>query len=131
MILVDTSVWVELVSKKRLRAVPEEDLLRFVTCGPIVQEVLQGLRPGPQSDAFRAAFLALPVLSDPVPLGLYLSAGEIYQQGRRKGMTIRSSVDCLIAAVAIGNGVPVLHRDRDFGAIARYTKLEVVQLGWL
>jgi predicted nucleic acid-binding protein len=34
-------------------------------------------------------------------------------------------VDCLIAAIAIENGVPIWHRDRDFGAIARYTGLRV------
>ena len=131
MILVDTSIWIELLSTKRVRAIPEEDLLRFATCGPIVQEVLQGLRPGPQSNVFHKAFLALPVLSDPIPLRLFLFAGEIYQQGRKKGITIRSSVDCLIAAVAIDNGVPVCHRDRDFSAIARYTGLEIVQPAWL
>jgi predicted nucleic acid-binding protein len=127
MMLVDTSVWIELLSKKPRPAIEERDLLGFVTCGPIVQEVLQGLRPGPLSDAFHEAFLSIPVLSDPTPLGLFISAAEIYQQGRRKGFTIRSSVDCLIAAIAIENGVPVWHRDRDFGAIARYTRLEVAQ----
>jgi predicted nucleic acid-binding protein len=92
----------------------------------VVQEVLQGLRPGPESDAFRESFLAIPVLSDPIPLALFLSAADIYRQGRRRGLTIRSSVDCLIAAIAIENRVPVWHRDRDFTAIARYTALETV-----
>ena len=92
-----------------------------------MQEVLQGLTPGLQSDAFRRAFLAIPTISDPVPLSLFVSAAEIYRQGRRRGITIRSSVDCLIAAIAIDNGVPVWHRDRDFAAIARYTGLEVVR----
>ena len=80
-----------------------------------------------QSDAFRAAFLAIPVLSDPIPLGLFVSAAEIYRQGRRRGITIRSSTDCLIAAIAIDHGIPVWHRDRDFGAIAQYTQLETVR----
>jgi predicted nucleic acid-binding protein len=92
----------------------------------VVQEVLQGLRPGPESDAFREAFLAIPVLSDPVPLALFLSAADIYRQGRRRGLTIRSSVDCLIAAIAIENRVPVWHRDRDYVTIACYTALETV-----
>ena len=126
MILVDTSVWIELLSEKRRPDLSEEHLVRFATCGPIAQEVLQGLRPGVQSDAFRQAFLALPVLSDPIPLHLYLAAADIYRVGRRKGITVRSSVDCLIAAIAIENVVPVLHRDRDFGAIARFTALETV-----
>lgn len=127
MILVDTSIWIELLSRKPRQTIREEDLLRFATCGPIAQEVLQGLRPGSQSDAFREAFLAIPVLSDPTPLRLFLSAGEIYRQGRQRGITIRSSIDCLIAAIAIENDVPVWHRDRDFDAIAQYTGLAVAQ----
>ena len=127
MILVDTSIWIELLAAKPRNAIREEDLLRFVTCGPVVQEVLQGLRPGLQSDAFRTAFLAIPVLGDPLPLRLYAAAAEIYRQGRRRGITIRSSADCLIAAIAIDHGVPVWHRDRDFRAIARYTALEAAE----
>jgi predicted nucleic acid-binding protein len=126
MILVDTSVWIELIAGRKGFTATEEDLSNFATCGPVVQEILQGLRPGLASEAFREAFLAIPLLSDPIPLALYLSAAEIYRQGRRKGLTIRSSVDCLIAAIAIRNGVPVWHRDRDFGAIARFTSLETV-----
>jgi predicted nucleic acid-binding protein len=127
MILVDTSIWIELLAGKPRYVVQEEDLLRFVTCGPVAQEVLQGLRPGLQSDAFRTAFLAIPVVGDPVPLAVYLSAADIYRQGRKRGITIRSSKDCLIAAIAIDQGIPVWHRDRDFRVIARYTGLEAVQ----
>ena len=36
-----------------------------------------------------------------------------------------SSTDCLIAAIAIDNGVPVWHKDRDFEAVARYTSLRI------
>ena len=88
MILADTSVWIELLSGGF--RIPEEDLPHLVVCGPVVQEVLQGLRPGAVSDAFRDRFLALPVVSDPVPLELFLSAAEIYRQGRKRGLTIRS-----------------------------------------
>jgi predicted nucleic acid-binding protein len=42
-------------------------------------------------------------------------------------MAIRSSADCLIAAIAIANGIPVWHRDRDFATIARFTLLEQAQ----
>ena len=97
-----------------------------MTCGPVVQEVLQGLRPGLQSDAFRTAFLAIPVVGNPIRVSLFVSAAEIYRQGRRRGITIRSSVDCLIAAIAIDQGIPVWHRERDFAAIAGYTALEAV-----
>jgi len=126
MILVDTSIWIDLLAVKPWHAIREEDFDRIVTCGPIVQEVLQGLRPGPQSDTLRKAFLEIPVLSDPVPLDLFVSAADIYALGRRRGLTIRSSVDCLIAAIAIEHGIPVWHKDRDFHSIARYTSLEVI-----
>ena len=127
MILVDTSVWIELLDGRRGATVGADDLLRFVTCGPVVQEVLQGLRDGPDSEAFREAFLAIPRLSDPLPFRTFLEAARIYRRGRRKGYTIRSSVDCLIAAVAIENGVAVWHKDRDFTAISSYTDLQVVE----
>ena len=128
MTLVDTSGWVELLSRKRSRNVQETDLLQFVTCGPIVQEVLQGLRTGVQSNAFREAFLSLPVIGDPLGLELFVSAAEIYSQGRRRGLTIRSSVDCLIAAIAIEDELPVWHRDRDCNKIVSYTPLRTVAL---
>jgi hypothetical protein len=126
MILVDTSIWIELLNGRRGTEVPLDDLVEFVTCGPIVQEVLQGLRAGPASQALAEAFLAVPVLGDPLPLRVFLEAADIYSLGRRKGYTIRSSTDCLIAAIAIENRVPVWHQDRDFTAIARYTSLETV-----
>ena len=127
MILVDTSVWIDLLTKKPRRAIGEDEKAQFRTCAPIVQEVIQGLRPGLASDEFRESLLAIPVLCDPIPLSLYLSAAEIYREGRRRGVTVRSSVDCLIAAIAIDQQVPVWHSDRDFDAIARYTPLQSIR----
>jgi predicted nucleic acid-binding protein len=123
-ILVDTSVWIELLNGELKNRLAAEHLLRFVTCGPITQEVLQGLRQEAFTDGIRQAFLAIPHLCDPIHLNTFLEAAEIYRYGRRSGYTIRSSTDCLIAAIAIENNVPVWHRDRDFRFIARYTRLE-------
>ncbi len=53
-------------------------------------------------------------------------AAHIYRVCRRAGETIRSLNDCLIAAIAIRNDVAVLHRDRDYQAIARHTRLRAV-----
>ena len=69
----------------------------------------------------------MPRLGDPLSLHTLLSAAEIYRQGRPKGYTIRSSADCLIAAIAIESRVPVWHKDRDFRLITRYTSLETVE----
>lgn len=126
MVLVDTSVWIQLLAGRF--SVRQEDLPRLAVCGPIVQEVLQGLKPALASDAFREAFTAIPVLNDPIGLDVFIAAADIYRQGRRRGITIRSSTDCLIAAIAIANSVPVWHRDRDFSAIAMFTPLETSSL---
>jgi predicted nucleic acid-binding protein len=128
MILADTSIWIELLNGQLAKKIAVDDvLLRVATCGPIVQEVIQGLRAGPQRDSFRVAFLSIPRLSDPLPLDTFLAAAEIYSQGRRRGFTIRASADCLIAAIAIENRVPVWHRDRDFSVITKYTNLMTVE----
>jgi len=127
LILVDTSVWIELINGRLSRGLAGDLLLQFVTCGPIVQEVVQGLREVPASDSFRDSLLAIPRLSDPLPCGLFLQAADIYRRGRHKGYTVRSSADCLIAAIAVDNKVPVWHRDRDFDMIARYTGLRASQ----
>ncbi len=125
MILVDTSVWIDWLSSRPRIGLRLDDLQEFATCGPVVQEVVQGLWPGVESDLIQQGLLALRRLSDPVPMDLFLAAADIYRVGRRKGFTIRSSVDCLIAAIAIEHRVPVWHQDRDFATIARYTALEI------
>ena len=126
MILLDTSVWIELLAGRGKKP-SADDLLQFATCGPVLQEVLAGLRPGGASEQFKEAFLALPCLSDPLPSRLFLEAAEIYREGRRKGYTIRSPTDCLIAAIALENKIAVWHRDRDFDAIAAFMPLRVVR----
>jgi len=128
-ILVDTSIWINLLrqgasARDATKAV--DRLMNSVTCGPILQEVLQGLDSRSDSSALREAFLALPVLEDPIPLDLFLEAAGIYQSGRRRGYTIRSSVDCLIAAIAIRHNAVVWHHDRDYSFIARYTDLKTL-----
>ena len=125
MILVDTSIWIEfLLDAKRLPAA-QANLADFVTCGPVMQELLQGFADRHSIDVFRDRLLAFPCLSDPLPLDLYIKASNIYRKGRLRDFTILSSVDCLIAAIAMENNVTVWHRDRDFTAIARSTPLMI------
>jgi hypothetical protein len=71
-ILVDTSIWIELLNGRLGARVSEEQLLNFATCGPVAQEVLQGLRSSPAAEELRQAFLALPMLSDPLPSSIFL-----------------------------------------------------------
>lgn len=55
----------------------------------------------------------------------YEGAAALYRRCRRRGETVRKLVDCLIAASAIREGVPVLHSDTDFEVLARHTDLQV------
>ncbi len=126
MILVDTSVWIDFLTRRAQPPAVEAKITDLVTCPPVVQEILQGFTDQTSYTSFEDRLLEFPCLSEPVPLELYMKAAAIYREGRRKGYTIRSAVDCLVAAIAIEHGVPVWHRDRDFTAIARYTSLRAV-----
>jgi predicted nucleic acid-binding protein len=124
-ILVDTSVWIEII--RGTLHVTSTEYLDFATCGPVLQEVFQGLDDSPERDRFRESLMAIPCLGDPLSLDVFLEAAEIYRQGRRKGYTIRSSTDCMIAAVAIQHDVAVWHWDRDFEYISRFTTLKTMR----
>lgn len=130
MFLVDTSVWINLLGKKPSFHLAPEHLFQLVVSPPIVQELLQGLATGPNFEILKSSILALPCSPKLVSLEDYMHAADIYRAGRRRGLTIRSSVDCLIAALAINQGLPVWHLDRDFTAIASYTNLQVTQDPW-
>ena len=127
MVLVDTSVWIEVL--RRGDGLDLETLIDFddvVTCPPIVQEVLQGIRDPAAHALVREAMLALPTVESPMPLDVYLEAAELFRAARRGGFTVRSSVDCVIAACAARHSLAVLHRDRDFEALAKVAAIEVL-----
>ena len=124
MFLVDTSVWID-VFKKRSRLdlpsiVPFDEI---VTCLPVIQEVLQGFRDERAYRVARDAMLALPMIESPLRVGVFEEAVHLYRTARRAGLTVRSGVDCLIAACALRHGLAVAHRDRDFDAIAQISAL--------
>ena len=124
MLLVDTSVWVELFRKgSALRPADAFDFDEVVTCLPIVQEVLQGFRDEDSFRRAREAMLALPIVESPMGQEIFEHAVDLYRLARQKEMAVRSSVDCLIAACAIRHNLAVLHRDRDFPALARISAL--------
>lgn len=129
MILLDTSVWVEVFRRpSRFRLEDHVDFDDVVTCLPVIQEVLQGFRDPFAHKRARTAMLALPIVESPLSLEVYEKAIELYRTARRTGYTVRSSVDCLIAACALKHSLPVLHKDRDFAALARASYLEAIPL---
>ena len=125
MVLVDTSAWIEVFRKPaRLKLEDMVDFDDVVTCLPVVQEVLQGFTSDVAFRQARDAMLALPIVESPLSEAVVLDAIDLYRRARRSGLTIRSGVDCVIAACAIRHGVTVLHHDRDFPALARVSELQ-------
>ena len=124
MILVDTSVWIEVFRARRpLDLEATVDLDDIVTCLPIVQEILQGFRGENAYRRARDAMLSFPIVESPLGSDIFLDAVGLYRAARRGGRTVRSSVDCLIAACAIRHDLEVLHRDRDFAVISQISSL--------
>jgi len=125
-VLVDTSVWIEVFRKTtKISLESAVDFDEIVTCLPIVHEVLQGFHDESAFALARDAMLALPTVESPMRREVFLEATDLYRRTRRAGRTVRSGVDCLIAACAIRNSLAVLHRDRDFDSLASVSGLEV------
>lgn len=130
MVLVDTTVWVDFFSAnlnphvKTLEnlIVDREDIC---ICGVILTEVLQGIRDDSEFKKTKNLFANLIFL--PMPYSVYLSSAKIYRTLRRKGITIRKSVDCMIAAVAMEHEILLLHNDKDFIPIEKHFGLKRLQ----
>jgi predicted nucleic acid-binding protein len=97
-VLVDTSVWVEVFRKpSRIQLESLVDFDDIVTCLPVVQEVLQGFDAEPAFVRARESMLALPIVESPLGQDVLLEAVALYRSGRRGGVTIRSSIGHLRA----------------------------------
>jgi predicted nucleic acid-binding protein len=125
MILVDSSAWIWVLNRRATdsyRAAVAGD--EVVTCLPVMQEVLQGIDDERTFHFAKAAFADIPILENPLTQHVFDEAVQLYRIGRRAGLTIRSSVDCIIAICAIRNDATVLHIDRDFTHLSRVSVLK-------
>jgi predicted nucleic acid-binding protein len=120
-ILVDTSVWVDFFNghdSAEARAlerflVDREDL---ATCGVVIAEFFQGLRRAGDVERLESYFREMPLLEPREP-DSYLAAAALYRDLRARGVTVRSTIDCLVVRLAEEHGVLVLARDRDIRQI--------------
>jgi predicted nucleic acid-binding protein len=125
-ILVDSSVWVDFFRPSPGRGGAElrrmiEESEPFALTGIVVSEVLQGLT---RDAGVIERFLTQWDMLEPRGFDTYRSAAAIYRAGRRKGIT-SSTIDTLIAAIALEHGAGVFTLDRDLVRIARMTGLEL------
>ena len=124
MTLLDTSVWIQVF--RQHNPVDLESVVPFeeiVVCLPVIQEILQGFRDEQAFRVARDSLRAIPCVESPLDQNLFLEAADLYRRARRAGFTVRSGVDCLIAACAIRNDLVVIHQDRDYSALARVSSL--------
>ena len=129
MIVVDTSVWIEFFKgtgssfdqhlAELIRVDAPIALTEVIYC-----EVLQGIRDDSVHARVREILQAFPVL---LLDGLRSAdrAVALYRACRRRGLTIRSTVDCLIAAVCLDAGAELFHHDRDFDVLAKVADLKL------
>ena len=127
MVLVDTTVWIDFFAARSSDHVASlENLIikreDICICGIILTEVLQGIRKDSEFKKTRDLFDNLLFL--PMPYPVFFKAAEIYRGLCRKGITIRKSMDCMIASVAVENDMPLLHNDKDFEAIEKHCGLK-------
>ena len=120
-VLVDTSVWADFFNEVDTR---EAEILErlitseveLVTCGVVIAEFFQGLRRSKTVPALERQFRDMDCLA-PVEPGTYFSAADLYRKLRKRGVTIRSTIDCLIVRLAELHEADLLARDRDLTRI--------------
>lgn len=128
MVLVDTTVWIDFFSgRNEPPAVKLQELIEseedLSLCGVILAEVLQGIRY--DKDFIKTKEYLCDLIFLPMRQATFLRSAEIYRSLRKKGVTIRKPVDCMIASVAIEYDIRLLHNDRDFDHIAKHSKLRI------
>jgi len=126
LILVDSSVWVDFFSSspgpagKELHRIINENE-PFALTGAVVAEVLQGLTrdAGPIERLLAACDFV-----EPAGFETYRDAAALYRTARTRGISL-TTIDTLIAAVALEQGASVFTLDRDFARMARITGLQL------
>ena len=129
MIVVDTSVWIDVLNDT---PTPQaQRCVEMIESGEpialtdvILTEVLQGLRSDREAALVERHLRAFPILRLQ-DLDDFVLAARLYRAARRVGVTIRKTLDYLIAAPCVRTGAPLLHADEDFDRLATCTPLRI------
>ena len=127
MVIVDTTVWVDFLKGRETDQVGKleeliSDEVDVFTTGVIVQEVLSGIKSKREREKVRKEFDCFIVVMP--TLDTHIQAAEIFDACQKKGYTIRSVIDCLIAALALEYDLTILENDRDYGFISAVVPLK-------
>lgn len=130
-LFVDSSVWIDFFADRASWQV--EDLSRRLLAGEqigltdiVLSELLQGARDDGEL-ARLEGYLAPLEVARLQSLDDFRLAAALHRAGRRAGAPVRATTDCLIAAVCIREGLPLLHDDRDFDHLAAVSDLTVLR----
>jgi predicted nucleic acid-binding protein len=130
-VIIDSSAWIDFLNQRAtpvalaVRAAIGDASTRLMTTDVIRLEILAGS----DRDSARRRMNSLLAGCEDVaqlPRADVDDAVELFQICRKRGETVRSPNDCLIAAIAIRVGAPILHADRVFDVLARHTPLRTV-----
>ncbi|MEI6268571.1 MAG: PIN domain nuclease [Methylococcaceae bacterium] len=129
MILVDSSVWIDYFNGTETLATKKLDGLLGIqpicTGDLILAEVLQGFRQDSDYQAAKTLLCALPVYPM-VGVALSLKSVKNFRVLRKQGITIRKTIDTMIATFCIENNFSLLHSDKDFQPFQQILGLQVV-----
>ena len=130
--LVDISVWIDFFNghnsaeaNRLARAIQDGE--NIVIAGIVLTEILLGLNNDAEAKRILNLLDAFDYSAEPARDD-YIEASRIYRLCRTQGITIRSTIDCLIAQLCLRNNLPLLAKDRDFNAIARCVSLQLVSV---
>jgi predicted nucleic acid-binding protein len=124
--LIDTSAWIEYLRKTGSETnIEMRNVLtrRHHICDAVTMEILSGARDDINAKNLKR-LLSRATVIETKPID-YHNAATIYRACRQVGLTVRTQIDCLIAAIAIRTNTPLLHQDSDFTAISQITKLKL------
>ncbi|MFC1566360.1 PIN domain nuclease [bacterium] len=127
MILVDTSVLIDFLKDiknsdtKKMNEIMELEIPFGIT-SHIYQEVLQGASNIRHFELLKSYFNTFNFYLPKDIKASYEEAAKIYFQCRKKGITIRSTIDCLIVQICVENELKLLHKDKDFEKISKVVK---------
>lgn len=129
MILVDTSVLIDFFSDRKSKGAEklEKILSQKIPFGInsfVFQEVLQGASTEKDFVMLRDYLMGQKFYHLREPIKSFESAAKIYMDCRKAGITIRSTIDCLIAQTALEHDLLLLHSDRDFDDMAQVVPLK-------
>ena len=119
-VLVDSTVWIDFLTNTKTPGADKlveliQERADLCICGFILTEVLQGIREEKQYLATRLQFANLIYLED--DQSTFELGATIYRNLKKQGITIRNSIDCLIAAIVIQHNVVLLENGRDYPII--------------